>query len=84
MDATFGGDSIRIRPGYGTVYNEKITYHLQHSGEFYSKTTILRGLFSSLHLLFGTPLHQRYDENQQYRINSEFGEATVTYVCNVL
>ena len=79
MDAIFGGDSIRIRPDYGTVYQEKFTYHLTYSGEFYSQITSFRGLISPLHLLFGTPLHLRYDENQQYRINSEFGEATWYY-----
>ena len=71
MDAIFGGDSIRIRPGYGTVYQENITYHLTYSGEFYSQITSFRGLIYLLHLLFGTPLHLWYDENQlQHRFNS--------------
>ena len=84
MDAIFGGDSIRIRPGYGTVYQENITYHLIYSGEFYSQITSFRGLISPLHLLFGTPLHLWYNENYlQYPINSEFGEATVTYICTL-
>ena len=71
MDAIFGGDSIRIRPGYGTVYKENITYHPTYSGEFYSQITSFRGFISPLHLLFDTPLHLRYDENQQYRFNSD-------------
>ena len=64
MDAIFGGDSIRICPGYGTVYQEIIIYHLTYSGEFYSQITSLRGLISPLHLLFGTPLYLWHDANQ--------------------
>ena len=64
MDIIFGGDCTRIRPSYGTVYQENITYHLTNSGEFYSQITSFRGLISPLHLIFGTPLHLRYNENQ--------------------
>ena len=76
MDPIFGGDSIRIRPGYGTVYQENITYHLTYLGELYSQITSFRGLISPLHVLFGTPLHLRYDFQRngfylQYRINSD-------------
>ena len=61
MDAIFGGDSIRIRPSYGTVYQENITYHLTYSGEFYSIITRFRGLISPSHFFLLPPLHLRYD-----------------------